>query len=960
MPTWHEKDCRRPDVVLMDNTPTCLSCGSIFLSNDEAQGQLSKQTAAVDEDTPCLNLDWPSSITFSSREDVTDPDLRRTLLELDRRVGVVDQDMAPETNNSEIEALIDEYSTTETEVEQGIAEGKPQNVTEAHTGGASPDNYDHSAAPKSGLDVTPGKVELDTMRQAETYHALTGTDEIRLLHLDPYETPSEPLHGCLTPTRLSQRPYYIALSYTWANTNGDRTLSDNIFLGKAWTPFAITSNCAAALRRLRLRGGPRVLWVDSICIDQTNIGERSHQVSMMRDIYSRAESVAIFLGGDTSTNINTPAGRLMQRLSDDRLHAGRAVKNNWGGEFDYWGVCDLFQQPYWSRIWVIQEVLLARQAEIILGDAEVPLHEFIENFMKLLPDTVGFWLPLWIYSLGGSHYGEVDAFYDLLNRTSTCTASDERDLVFALFGLVPGANFEGLVADYSKTMEEIYTGLATYFLIRHGQSRLLKAAAGATTSAPRIGPGSSGTQFSRSPRLPSWVPFATFSSSHNTGFKKLQENLTSTELLQLHSHVDRESVKDDEHCMTEVPPRSCKSPPTSLNTCKVFGNHGTLLIRASPVVYIPHDDPAPSHGAFTSTTKELDYSIICILKATGTLRSWEICVHTGFLRGHDNWIVEVPGCDTFLHLMEDGRVAGTYQIASMSSVCLASSYHTRHDISNVLKMIAQGESIAQQGEMYENEFDYRLWMPLVAFESTHLLFLRQLGSFTQIEKSLDPFQAGSEGSSAELSPELLEKYDRWLELHCPPLFQDGVYCDDFDSVVKTVSLYLESWEDRHAWFCELEVVFQTPWQEKLQELGDIRAEAWQYLVARNQSESGDGNAYGAFHWEQRLHKLFDDLLGSFPDIPLQTIKGGLYSGNFMSTDTCLFLCKCINDVPESWTVEELQAHEAKIFEGWGGVESCWEFMNRSQADYRALMNKFAQLRALKRLCRREQRDFLIC
>lgn len=221
--------------------------------------------------------------------------------------------------------------------------------------------------------------------------------------------------------------------------------------------------------------------MDAICIDQKNTGERSHQVSMMRDIYSRAESVAIYFGGDKGEDVDTPAGRLMERLSDERFRARKAVSDNWGGGFDYHGINDLFGQPYWSRIWVIQEVLLARKAEIILGNASIPLHEFIGNFMKKLPPTLESLLPLWIYSLGGSRSGDVDAFTHLLDKTLTCQASDNRDMVFALFGLVQGAGLEGLVADYS----EIYTGLAAYFLIRHGQSGLLKAAASASTSARR-------------------------------------------------------------------------------------------------------------------------------------------------------------------------------------------------------------------------------------------------------------------------------------------------------------------------------------------------------------------------------------------------------------------------------------------------------------------------------------------
>lgn len=966
MTTWHEKDCRRPDVVLMDNTPTCLSCGSIFLSTDEAQGQLSKQTAAADEGTPCLNLNWPSSITFSSCEDVTDPDLRRSLVELDRCVGVVHQDLASETKHSGPAALIDDHNTTGIEIEHGTVEGNSRDVTEAHTRGTSADDCESSAFPNSGLAVTPGEVELDTMRQADAYYALTGTDEIRLLHLDPHDNVSEPLHGCLTTTRLSQRPCYIALSYMWADANGDRTLSDKIFLGKAWTPLAITRNCAAALRRLRLRGGPCVLWVDSICIDQTNIGERSYQVSMMRDIYSRAESVAIFLGGDTNVNIDTPAGRLMQRLSDERFRAGRAVTNNWGGEFDYQGTCDLFEQPYWSRIWVIQEVLLARKAKIILGGAEVPLHEFIENFMKVLPETFKLRPPLWMYSLGGSRYGEVDAFYELLDKTATCKASDKRDMVFALFGLVPGANLEGLVADYSKTMAEIYTGLATYFLLHRGQSGLLEAAASAPMSTARIGPSGTHNGFSCSFRLPSWVWSATFSTWHDTGLREQQKTYISTELFRPFNKMERGTNHDKICRLIEVPPRSCKSPRAPLNTWKVFGNHGTLLIRASPVVHISYCGSASLKGVFSLTIEEThNDGSICVLKAKGTSTSWGICVHTStVVDGLDDWIVEIPGCDTFLHLAPSGRVAGTYKIASMSSVGLASSYHTRYDTSVIPQLNENMEPIGRHGQIYENELDYRFWMPLVSCDLNQLFFLRQLEILARMERWLAPRQAGPGNSmAAELSPKLLDKYGRWLELHCQPGFQDSVQHGDFDSAVKTVSRYLERWEDRQVWFRIFETVARLPWQvwqAKQQELANIRAEAWQYLVTRSRSKAGDGKARGVFHWEQRLEELFNDLVRRLPDMPPQITEERSSSGGFLSMRTCTSLCKSINNVPESWTVEELQTHEAEIFKDWVGVEACWDFMNQSKADCSALQRKFAQLRALKRLCRREQRDFLIC
>ncbi|KAG6354819.1 hypothetical protein INS49_003900 [Diaporthe citri] len=988
MASWHERDCRRPDVVLMENTPTCISCGSLFLEyEDEAQEQLSKQTAVVDKASPLLNLDWPSSITFSGPDDVTDPDLKKILLDLDRYAEVADLDTASEMTPSEYEDFMEEHTATGTEVEQSTAAGNLQDSSEPLTGDAPRDDYGtHTSTENLDLDVPPEKLEPDATSQNDVYRSLVGTDEIRLLHLDSYDTVSQPLHGFLRPTKLSQRPDYVALSYTWADTKGDRTLCEKVFLGNAWTPFAITSNCAAALRRLRLRGGTRVVWIDAVCIDQTNIGERSHQVSMMRDIYSRAESVAIYLGGDTGQDVDTPAGRLMQRLSDERFRAGKAVTDNWGGGFDYHGICDLFGQPYWSRIWVIQEVLLAKKANIILGDASISLHEFTNNFMKKLPDSIGSLLPLWIYSLGGSRSGDVDAFTNLLDKTSACQASDERDMVFALFGLVQGASLEGLVADYSKTMTEIYTGLAAYFLIRHGQSVLLKAAASAATSAaaaaefrsqgskhptfkvPRLmvpelniqsSPGRDTDNYPWHPELASWIPFAKSPDPHETELFKDRDPPTFDKWCEILAMDDKRQGRNKYYQLTEVQPRSCEALQASLNTYKVFRNHGTLLIRASPVVHISYAGSALLHGAFTCSTKRIFGGNMSILTSTGTPMTWEICAYTNAWPARDDdWIIEAPGCDTLLHLKPSGRVPGTYKIASLSSVLLIRNYNTPEtsNSSNQYGPVSK-DTLSSARDAAR---DYRFWMPLISCDLQHLLFLRQWESITRSDNLVAPRQSGPDDSPLELSPEILEKYGRWLELIPAPDSGDGLHPDDFDSVVRTVSLYLERWDHGHIWSRIHDIVVEVPWQAMLQVLADVKAEVWQYLATRNQIRTGHGEPCDTFRWRHRLQELFDDLLGRLPNIHLQATEGIQSLGSFMSTDTCVSLLNSIINIPDSWSLDKIRTKEAKIFKNWTAVESCWEFMERSKADCHALRGKFDQLRALKRLCRREQRDFLIC
>lgn len=1023
MASWHERDCRRPDVVLMDDTPTCLSCGSLFFQNDdEAQEQLSKQTAVVDKISSRLNLDWPSSITFSTPDDVTDPDLKGILMNLDRYAEISELATASEITPSEFEAFMDEHAATGTEGEHCAIAGNSQGVAEPLTVDAPTDGFEPQTSTQNANSDTGSKIfETEITGPNNVYHSLMGTDEIRLLHLDAYDTVSQPLHGCLRPTRLSQRPDYVALSYTWADQNGDRTLCDNIFLGSAWTPFAITSNCAAALRRLRSRGATRLIWIDAICIDQTNTGERSHQVSMMRDIYSRAESVAIYLGGTKGQDVDTPAGRLMQRLSDERFRAGKAVSDNWGGGFDYHGITDLFGQPYWSRIWVIQEVLLARKAEIILGSASIPLHEFIENFMKRLPPSVESLLPLWIYSLGGSRSGDVNAFSSLLAKTSTCKASDERDMVFALFGLLQGARLEGLVADYSKTMAEIYTGLAAYFLIRHGQSGLLKVAGSAASSArkaamyriqgfrhprfrvPRFMVPQFNIQGSRErgqddhighAEMPSWIPFVTRSDPHDTHWQLFRDS-GPPEFdfwYRILATVRREPGPNERYRLTELKPTCCQAPQPLLRTYKVFGKHGTLLIRALPVVHMSYMGSELLYGAFASTTNAVHDSNIYVLTAAGTSMRWEIWVNTSAQPGRaDDWIIEVPGCDTFLHLKPSGRVPGTYKIVSLSSVVLIRHYHTQpnqesiteNESTDLLDLatdvradqfppaqrgIDNAKSSGQYGQFFEDALshvgdateDYRLWMPLISCELHHLLFLRHWESITHMDSLLAPRQPGPDDSPVELSSEVLDEYSRWLDLKPTGNAEDGLHSHGFDSVVRTVSLYLERWDNQHLWSKIHDIVVEVPWQAKLQELADVKADVWQHLATRDPSKAGHEKTWDAIRWECSLQELFEDLIVRLPGIPLQATEGVRSLGSFMSRDTCLSLLNSIKNIPDSWSMDKIRNKEAKIFKVWTEVKSSWEFMERSKADCHALRGKFVQLHTLKRLCRREHRDFLIC
>jgi hypothetical protein len=124
-------------------------------------------------------------------------------------------------------------------------------------------------------------------------------DYIRLVDLLPGRRNS-PITFRLRAVPLAAAGTYTALSYCW----GDPSICKPIFSddhddGGGGGMLRITTNLHALL--LAFRGTPEssqthTLWIDAICIDQSNIPERNSQVRLMRHIYLSATEVCVWLG----------------------------------------------------------------------------------------------------------------------------------------------------------------------------------------------------------------------------------------------------------------------------------------------------------------------------------------------------------------------------------------------------------------------------------------------------------------------------------------------------------------------------------------------------------------------------------------------------------------------------------------------------------------------------------------
>ncbi|KAI8268636.1 Heterokaryon incompatibility protein 6, OR allele [Colletotrichum sp. SAR11_239] len=114
--------------------------------------------------------------------------------------------------------------------------------------------------------------------------------EIRLVRLRQPRAPSTLSLELRTVSLDDEEASYSPLSYVWGSSSGPQQIEIN------GQPFHVTQNLHDSLQQLSRDGVDSWLWIDAICIQQSDLEEKTHQVGMMRDIFSNAATVYIWLG----------------------------------------------------------------------------------------------------------------------------------------------------------------------------------------------------------------------------------------------------------------------------------------------------------------------------------------------------------------------------------------------------------------------------------------------------------------------------------------------------------------------------------------------------------------------------------------------------------------------------------------------------------------------------------------
>jgi hypothetical protein len=328
---------------------------------------------------------------------------------------------------------------------------------------------------------------------------------------------------------------YEALSYVWGSQNVTRP----IFLNRK--EFRVTFNLEGALRNLREQfkndDNAKVFWIDALCINQKDTEERTNQVQLMGDIYRRCEQVIVYLGdrldgrhrpeqpsvairlnryetipdnmcdGDADLDI-VNIFNLLQDLAQDKhligipafskQHYPSEPHTNTKSRANYDESSKLFESlrrmmqppftPWWSRVWVIQEVTVAPKVLLMYGTCSAPwkmvygaalsyishsgscCSEVVANLPRDQTNVLADFCSR-VLGIAESRLrsGESPAEYswsrvntpqsllDLLRKFRDRRASDPRDKVYALLSLTPvSKKSPPLIPDYSISEVEVF------------------------------------------------------------------------------------------------------------------------------------------------------------------------------------------------------------------------------------------------------------------------------------------------------------------------------------------------------------------------------------------------------------------------------------------------------------------------------------------------------------------------
>ncbi|KAL9105965.1 MAG: hypothetical protein Q9227_008958 [Pyrenula ochraceoflavens] len=238
--------------------------------------------------------------------------------------------------------------------------------------------------------------------------------------------------------------YYRALSYTWGRASSLDSLreirvNDQIFF--------IRQNLFDFLMTAFAKGEHGLIFIDAISINQNDHDERGSAVQEMARIFRNANQVIAWLGYPETTELKNI--RALHAGCHDGDHSSEWSTSQWDG-FRY-----LSYNRYWSRVWIVQEVLLASDMRPTNVESAISLRnpagtklDTIDEMRQELQRP---------YTLTKTFQSQTpDLLHQVLRKFGRLESSDARDKLYGFLGILDGQTQTRIVPDYTRGLDYAY------------------------------------------------------------------------------------------------------------------------------------------------------------------------------------------------------------------------------------------------------------------------------------------------------------------------------------------------------------------------------------------------------------------------------------------------------------------------------------------------------------------------
>jgi len=250
---------------------------------------------------------------------------------------------------------------------------------------------------------------------------------------------------------------FAALSYVWGHK--DAPLRRVYVAGpphdhSIWRYIEIRENLFQFLWYFRDTDANRsgkYLWVDQLCINQPDLNERNHQVNLMAQIYENASFVITWLGN--SPDVVQAAETLLSLKQ----------YNNTSQEMISLAFIVLLNNQYFTRLWIVQEVLLAKEVRVFCGIHWLDLLDLRDAYRRDIASSIRNSAPYLIWDVsrtantgvpGPTGIGPKRSLAKCIERYTSNRCEDPRDRIYGLLGLADET--DRIDVDYAKPVWKVY------------------------------------------------------------------------------------------------------------------------------------------------------------------------------------------------------------------------------------------------------------------------------------------------------------------------------------------------------------------------------------------------------------------------------------------------------------------------------------------------------------------------